>query len=222
LKLTPIDLARSAAAGIFCIVAAATTPGNDANAQQVYKIVGPDGRVTFSDQPPREPNVKATAAPVVALPAGGANLAGLPYELRQAAGRYPVTIYTAANCSPCLSGRAMLTTRGIPFSEKTVTSAEDFEALKRMSGGNVLPLLTIGSQQLKGYGETEWTQFLDAAGYPRTSRLPLRYVPSPAAPLVALEQARSATAATAATAQPQAPAIENTTPPPDNPAGIRF
>lgn len=222
LKFTSIDLARPASAGLFCILAAASMGSTDANAQQVYKIVGPDGRITFSDQPPREPTARATAAKVVTLQGGGANVAGLPYEVRQAAARYPVTLYTTANCNTCSSGRALLMSRGIPFSEKTVTTGEDIEALKRMGAGNVLPLLTIGSQQLKGYGESEWTQFLDAAGYPRTSQLPAGYVPSPAAPLVALEQLKPVVPAPVAAPQRPAPATTEPGPTDDNPAGIRF
>jgi len=217
-------LVRPASAGLFCLLAAASLGHGDASAQQIYKIVGADGRVTFSDQPPREPAARAKAAPVVALPAAGANLAGLPFEVRQAAARFPVTLYTTANCNTCTSGRSMLMARGIPFSEKTVSTSEDFEALKRMAGGNVLPLLTIGSQQLKGYGETEWAQFLDAAGYPKTSQLPASYLPSPASPLVAIEQVRPP--APAPTAQRQAPAAAAGDAVPalsaDNPAGIRF
>ena len=36
----------------------------------------------------------------------------LPFELRQAASRYPVTLYTAATCIPCDNGRQMLQQRG--------------------------------------------------------------------------------------------------------------
>lgn len=196
-----------------------------AAAQQVFRIVGPDGRVTFSDKPPETPNAKA--APVGA--SGGAAAAArggpaLPFELRQVASRYPVVLYTGNNCAPCSGGRTFLSGRGIPFVEKTVISNEDIDALQRLSGSASLPFLTIGGQQLRGFSEVEWTQFLDAAGYPKTSQLPAGYRNPPAGPLVAV-QTRPADAAPApqATAPDAAPApAAPAEPAPSNPAGIRF
>lgn len=196
------------------------------HAQQVYRIVGPDGRVTFSDKPPED--AKAVVKPVTPGTAGGAGGSStLPFELRSVAGKYPVTLYTGNNCAPCGSGRSFLSGRGIPFTERTVTTNEDIEALQRLSGASGLPFLTIGGQQLKGFSEVEWTQFLDAAGYPKTSQLPPGYRGAPAAPLVAVQApaprpAASAAAAPAPTAAaPAAPAPAGG-PTPDNPAGIRF
>jgi glutaredoxin len=185
-------------------------------AQPVYRSVGPDGRVTYSDKPP--PAAKA----VTPAAAEGAGTAALPYELRQVANRYPVTLYTGDNCVPCGSGRAYLASRGIPFSEKTVTTPEDQEALQRLSGGNGLPLLTIGAQQLKGFSDAEWGQFLDAAGYPRSSQLPSGYRAPAATPLVVLQ--RPAESAAAPEAAASAPAARPAPAPraPANPAGIRF
>ncbi|MGQ2981693.1 MAG: glutaredoxin family protein, partial [Polaromonas sp.] len=116
------------------------------SAQQVFRIVGPDGKVTFSDQPPpASSNARVTAA---ASDSGrGVATASLPFELRKVAGQYPVTLYTGNDCSPCGSARSMLSARGIPFTEKTVTTNEDSQALKRLSGETALPFVTIGSQQ---------------------------------------------------------------------------
>ena len=85
-------------------------------AQPVFRIVGPDGKVTFSDKPPAESNAKVTTA--ASASGGGAASASLPFELRQVAQKYPVTLYTGENCGPCQSARSMLITRGVPFAEK--------------------------------------------------------------------------------------------------------
>jgi glutaredoxin len=189
------------------------------HAQQVYRIVGPDGKVTFSDQPPPATSGgKVTGANAGA--SGGASSAGLPFELRQIASKYPVTLYTGDKCAPCGSARSMLTSRGIPFSEKTVNSNEDIEALQRISGDASLPFMTIASQQLKGFSEAEWTQFLNAAGYPATSTLPPSYRNPAASPLVVVSKPAAAAPANAAPRAPTTPAA----PPPNvsNPAGIKF
>ncbi len=199
-------------------------------AQQVYRIVGADGKVTFSDKPPADPaKAKVTTGTGSRAGTDSAN-ASLPLELREPANKYPVTLYTSNNCNPCAAGKAMLVARGVPFTERTVNTSEDAEALQRIAGDSSLPFLTIGGQQIKGFADVEWAQYLDAAGYPKTSLLPANFRGAPAAPLVASKRVEPATAATdagavqpAATAarrparQAPAAATENT-----NPAGITF
>src|SRR3954463_16064434 len=102
-------------AALFCLVG---------QAQQVFRIVGPDGRVTFSDKPP--PDAKATPAPSVAMPGGGGGGgAAMPRDLQPIVSKYPVTLYSAKECGPCVAGRAYLTSRGVPFSERTIESNDD-------------------------------------------------------------------------------------------------
>ncbi len=195
-------------------------------AQGVYRIVGPDGKVTFSDRPPADANAQPAR---IASEAPSAANGALPYELRQIANRFPVTLYTGNDCSPCTSARNLLTSRGVPFTERTVSSNEDIAALQRLSGGTGLPFGTIGGQQLAGFSEGEWTQYLDAAGYPKQSALPRNYRQPAPTPLVAVKAVEPA-AAPAASAPAVAPAPSRARPPapvndgpsPSNPAGIRF
>ncbi|MCB1978947.1 MAG: NrdH-redoxin [Burkholderiaceae bacterium] len=214
---------RTARHALLLAVGLAGLCGLTAQAQTVYRIVGPDGKVTFSDRAPEKvaPGERSTA---LAVPETGSSNASLPYELRQVVQRFPVTLYSDAQCPPCDSARSMLVARGIPFSERTVATNEDIDALKRLSGSANLPFGTIGSQQLVGYSETEWTQYLDAAGYPKQSQLPRNYQRAPASPLV---EAKPAQPAQAPASKPDArrrvaPAPAPSGPTPSNPAGIRF
>jgi glutaredoxin len=206
-----------ALSAVFMAVIA--TFSSQISAQQLYRIVGPDGRVTFSDQPPPpSANAKVTTGRggSFAESAGGA---ALPFELRNVVQRFPVTLYTSKDCGPCDAGRNMLRNRGIPFAERTVEGNDDLEALKRLAGDTTLPLATVGSQQMKGFSDAEWTQYLDAAGYPKTSQLPAGFRNPAPAPLVARAAPAPAPAAAAAPAPAPAPAAA---PAPSNPAGIRF
>ncbi|WP_416399950.1 glutaredoxin family protein [Alicycliphilus denitrificans] len=207
---------RHAAAAAACTLLALA-----AQAQQVYRIVGPDGRVTFSDRPPA---AGAEAAPAGAAAQGSGD--ALPYQLRQIAARFPVTLYTGSDCAPCDGARNLLVNRGVPFTERTVGSNEDIEALRRLSGESSLPFGTIGRQQLKGFSDSEWSQYLDAAGYPRQSQLPPGYRRPPATPLVAVQARPAAPEAESAPAAPAARPAAPATPPagrtPANPAGIIF
>ena len=193
---------------------------------QVYRMVGPDGKVSFADQPPPVGSGSKAVTTNVGS-SGGATAAGLPFELRQIATKFPVTLYSSESCVPCGSGRSMLTSRGIPYTEKTVNTPEDGEALKRLSGASSLPLLTIGSQHLKGFSDAEWTQFLDAAGYPATSALPAAYRRPAATPLVLANTAPvvapgGPTQPGTSTATKAADTPHTTPPSAGNPAGIRF
>lgn len=191
-----------------------------AQAQTVYRIVGADGRITFSDKPP----VNADQGKIAATGVGGAAAASttsLPYELRQSASRYPVTLYSGTDCSPCAAGRTLLNSRGIPFSERTVSTSEDIAALKRLTGETTLPFLSVGSQRIKGYSDVEWTQYLDAAGYPKTSQLPPAYRQAAPSPLVALDKPAAKTEDKPETAPEPSP-VAAPRPAPANPAGIQF
>lgn len=192
-------------------------------AQGVHRIVGPDGRVTFSDQPPSSSAPAAAGGSRSAATAAGGRL---PYELQQTASRYPVVLYTSQDCAPCDSGRRMLEARGIPFSERTVGATPDeVAALRRLNGDTNLPVLTVGAQRIKGYSDAEWSRYLDAAGYPTASALPPGYSRPPATPLVPVRVAPGTPAPAAATEaaddSPQEAAVP-VTPPSSNPAGIRF
>ncbi|MDI1239032.1 MAG: glutaredoxin domain-containing protein [Polaromonas sp.] len=215
------NVVKFAAVGALLALAGGTF-SSLSQAQPVYRIVGPDGKVTYSDKPPPATgNAKVTAGG--ADGARGVVTASLPFELRKVVSQYPVTLYSGENCGPCASARSLLTTRGVPFAEKTIATNEDAQALQRISGDSSLPFLTIGSQQLKGFSDAEWTQFLDAAGYPKSSVLPASYRQAAATPLVTVAPAPAPAAATTA-ARPATPAAAPApvTPPPANPAGIRF
>ena len=207
-------------------LAAAGLSASAANAQQVYRIVSPDGEVSFSDQPPPVTSAaKSTSSAGSTAASSGAAGSALPYELRQIANKYPVTLYTGDNCAPCASARSLLTGRGVPFGEKTIVTPEDSKALQRMSGDTSLPFATIGGQQLNGFSNVEWTQFLNAAGYPAASALPANYRQAAAVPLVTMTVAPAAAPAAATTALPARPVPPPLAPPAtsaNNPTGIRF
>ena len=192
-------------------------------AAALYKVVGPDGRVTYTDRPPSDASARVSTLDresVVAAPAADA----LPLALRQTATRFPVTLYVTADCAPCDAGRQLLVQRGVPFSEKQIVTDDDAQAMERALGSRTVPTLTIAAQTLRGLSEGEWTAYLDAAGYPRQSQLPRTWQAPPAAPLVARSSAPAASAPARAAAPPvrTAPVPAPAVPLPPAPGGIRF
>lgn len=189
--------------------------------QAQYKVIGADGKVTYTDRPPTAGDGKVTA---LRSSGGVATVdSSLPLELRQPVSRYPVTLYTTGgNCDPCESARQLLRQRGIPFAEKQVQSAEDTEALERLSGGRDVPTLTIGSQTLRGFAPEVWRSYLDAAAYPRDSRLPATYQYPPAVPLTERREASARSVPPRAAQPTDADALPNRVQPAPPPVGIRF
>ena len=186
-----------------------------------FKVIGADGKVTYTDREPASPRARSTAlgakAPVQAAEPD------LPFDLRQVASKYPVTLYTTTGaCEPCVQARQYLKQRGVPYSERQAATNEDIEALEKISGGREAPTLTVGSQVLRGFGSDSWGQYLDAAGYPRDSRLPSSYQYRAATPIA---ERRDATVARTGDASVPAPAALPRATAPTSPGpsgGIRF
>lgn len=210
---------RGAAALLLCLCAGAAQA-------QVYRSVGPNGHVSFSDRPSSTAATSA-AGHASSGPSSSSNGAAseLPYALRQTASRYPVTLYTTTDCAPCDSARRLLVQRGIPFAERSVSTEADIKALQQLSGQEQLPFATMGRQHLIGLEYGEWQRYLDLAGYPQTSALPAGWKPAPATPLTTPAPAAAPQAApppAAASAKPALPALPPRGITPTNPTGITF
>ena len=185
-------------------------------AQAQYKVVAPDGSVTYTDRPPATANARVTPLGRNAIAAAAATNPelALPLELRNAVQRHPVTLYTGEPCGPCDSARRLLQQRGVPYTERRVTTDEDGAALERLIGARSVPSLMVGNQPLRGFNDADWMSYLDAAGYPRQSRLPRNWQQPAARALVE----RATPGASAAAEAAPAPAAAEAPPP----AGIRF
>ena len=189
--------------------------------QAQYKVVGADGKVTYTDRQPTTSEGKVTS--LGARTGATTGEVALPLELRQAAARYPVTLYVSAGaCEPCEAARQLLRQRGIPVTEKQVQSPEDSEALERISGGRDAPTLSVGSQTLRGLAPEVWNSYLDAAGYPRESRLPAGYQYPPATPIVERREASVARTVPLRSAPPADAEAGATARPAANAGGIKF
>ena len=147
-----------------------------------YKYVDPDGRTTYSDQPP-PPSARVVMQ--TRLNGRAAPAAPLPFGLQQAASKYPVTLYTGDRCGPCDEARTYLRGRGIPFVEKTVTSDDDIALFKAQSPDGTAPVISVGTRKAIGFTQSTVSGLLDSAGYPATSVLPNTYelpAPTPLSP----------------------------------------
>jgi arsenate reductase-like glutaredoxin family protein len=92
-------------------------------ARALYKVVQPDGSVTYTDRPPATTTARITTMGRGATAPAQADVS-LPIDLRQAVQRYPVVLFTSADCTPCDNGRRLLVQRGVPYTERRIVSEE--------------------------------------------------------------------------------------------------
>lgn len=171
---------------------------------QMYRWVDDSGKVHYSDQMP-----SSAAKSLQKLPASTAKgTAALPYALQQAVEHFPVTLYTSESCKEtCAQARELLGKRGVPFSDIGVKEDADLAQLKKISGGNVVPVLVVGREVYSGFESRIYHSALDTAMYPANSLLP----PGVQARKVQAKPVKEpAPAAKEAEAQPE--------PPPQNPS----
>ena len=211
LQARAVRLQAMRAPALLSIVAASLLLAAPA-AHALVKVVGPDGKVTYTDRPPSSSEGKVMP---VNRETGRATDTALPFALRQVATRFPVTLYTASTCGDaCALGRNLLAKRGVPFTERIAESDEEREAWPRLVGGSEAPVLKVGEQTLRGFTPVTWDETLDTAGYPRQSLLPASYQAPAPVPLVE----RKPPPQKAAPQAPTAPAADTGS----NPGGIRF
>ncbi len=184
----------------------------------IYRVVGPDGTVTFTNIPP----AGATLATPVPQPAGSvAAPSPLPRRLRILQREAPVVVYTTGKCTACANGIAMLRAAGIPYQERTISTPRDAQALKAFDPSLRLPLLRVAGVALApGFDADTWKQALRAAGYPGQSQLPLHYrfaQPQPLAPRATPPRRSRPPAAAASQQTPVLPP-----PNPHAPPGFQF
>jgi glutaredoxin len=151
-------------------------------AQSLYRYIDADGHVVYSDQPP--PPTAKDVQPK-RLPENVIETDPLPFAVKEAAERFPVTLYTF-DCDVCREAQAFLVKRGVPFATVIVTEEKGAARLKALTGKQSAPVLQIGDKQvMQGYNEVRWQAMLDEAGYPKSAPAlrgqPARAMPAPAA-----------------------------------------
>jgi glutaredoxin len=146
-------------AGILAIMSCGAQAGG------VYRWVDEAGKVHYGDT--RAPEV-TTAEKKKFGSSQATGDEGLTFETRRAKQHFPVTLYVTDSCGdPCKQARNLLSQRGVPFTEKNLTTQEDINAFRKMTGADNVPVLYVGKNILKGFQNEQWNGELDAAGYPK-------------------------------------------------------
>lgn len=132
-----------------------------ASADTLYKSVGPDGRVVYSDRPPADGKVEKIFAfsnmPATPLPESVTRYRqGLQKSLqtRLSNPQKPgagVRLFTAEWCGYCRKAKAYLAEKSISYQEYDIDTPDGKLAFAQAGSGGGIPLLLWQGQQLQGF-----------------------------------------------------------------------
>jgi glutaredoxin len=158
-----------------CAFIAAFVPS--ASADTVYKAVGPDGVVTYTDKPPsdraRTDTLEFRNLPSSPLPAEVLRFREQLEKSAQGritAARAPrpgdVALFTANWCGHCKRAKAHLAAAQVAYTEYDIENVDGMRAFIGAGGTGGVPLLVAGDKRVQGYSPAAYER-LAAAVRPR-------------------------------------------------------
>lgn len=131
------------------------------HAETLYKTIGPDGRVEYTDRPPvaGKPaktlsfdNLPATPLPESVLRYREQLQKGMHNRLANLGkpGAGP-QLFTAAWCGYCRKAKAYLAERAIAYREHDIDTADGQAAFAQAGSASAIPLLLVGEQRVQGF-----------------------------------------------------------------------
>ena len=117
---------------------------------QMYKVVGVDGKVTYTDRP-------TAGSGKVAAVQGAVSTGDAPGG---DAVRKRVVMYATAWCPACKAARNYMNSQGIAFTEYDVEKDGNRRKEYQSLGGRGVPLIVVGNQTMTGFDANRLTAML--------------------------------------------------------------
>ena len=134
---------------------------------ELYKWIGADGKINYSDTPPPANAKKVEKKRLNDRVSEGDSLG---FASQNAMKKYPVSLFATDCGEPCDKARALLAKRGVPHSSKNPEkNLAEGKELNKLVGALEVPTLQVGKNGIKGFNESAWHAALDAAGYPKSA-----------------------------------------------------
>ena len=155
----------------FLVLLVATTA---AQAETLYKVVGPNGNITYTDRPPADGKSTTTLqfadAPSSPLPASvlkyqaelRLSMQGRLAQAKKADSIGTTTLFSATWCGYCTRAKAYLSAKGIRYQEVDIDTAEGGRAYFEAGGTRGVPLLLTDNQRVQGFSEATYDRLFAA------------------------------------------------------------
>lgn len=138
-----------------------------AHAETLYKVVGTDGKITYTDRPPADG--KSTTLQFADAPTSPLPESVLKYqaELRKSMqGRLSAakkidssetaTFFMATWCGYCTRAKAYLNAKGIRYQEIDIDTPAGARAFVEAGGSGGVPLLLVAGKSARGFSEASY------------------------------------------------------------------
>ncbi len=141
--------------------------GASLQAETLYKSVGPDGKIVYSDRPPTAGKLEKTldikTLPNTAIPPGVLKEMERLKKEGKATAAAPATgtlLFSATGCGYCRQAKAHLAQRGVTYREFDIDTPDGQAAFVQMGGGGGVPLLIRNGEKLRGYSRDGYEALL--------------------------------------------------------------
>lgn len=144
---------------LFCLTLMLAFAISNAEAAKLYKVVGPDGKVSYQSEPPPD------NANVEVLQERIATTGGSSPEQEAAAADNPVVVYTIEDCDSCEMLLLRLRQLNIPTREDSMRTREAQARILAATDSLQAPSVFIGDKFIADTSEAALVSELEAAGY---------------------------------------------------------
>ena len=138
------------------------------HADTLYKVVGPDGKITYSDKRPIKGNVEKKLTfknlPSTKLPSSASSQPAtggstkVTNNAKAISGQ--VTLFTASWCGYCKQAKAYLARQSINYREVDIETQDGMAEFSQAGGSGAVPLLIAGRESLQGFSPEAYDDLL--------------------------------------------------------------
>jgi len=134
-----------------------------ATSAEIYKWTDAQGRLHYSDNPPREAKAKPVQIKINSIQ--GPAVVSTIRDAPPAKAKDRVRIYTAVWCGYCKRAKAHLAAKGVPYDEVDVEASQQGRSEFVQLGGHGVPIILVGNQRMDGFNAERLDAMLAAAGW---------------------------------------------------------
>jgi glutaredoxin len=154
----------------FALLACVAALLSSTSEAQMYRVVGPDGRVTYTDQAPQGKGTSVKEVNIPSYPEPQRWQAPTPTSeaasTSSSKGEAPASpsnelvMYSTQSCDYCKQARSYMRARSIAYREVDVGKDKAGAAEFARLGGKGVPLFSLGRQTLAGFSADSFDAFL--------------------------------------------------------------
>lgn len=122
---------------------------------EIYKVVGPDGKVSYTDKEPKSEKAEKLKIQTYA---------GVPAVSSLNAAVKRVTLFSAQWCGACRKAKAYMVSHKIAFDEWDIDTSSYAQGKLKEFGTKSIPVILVGNQRMVGFSPESFEDMRSKAG----------------------------------------------------------